>query len=65
MDAKHCVFCYKYGSLSQYCVTCRNCTGLGWDFDGDTLAAINDKSGVVFLWDANSRRTTQLDSGFR
>ncbi|KAI0219650.1 WD repeat-containing protein 19 [Lamellibrachia satsuma] len=42
-----------------------NCTGLGWDMDGDTLAVINDKSGIVFLWDSNSRRTTQLDSGFR
>lgn len=41
------------------------CAGLGWDKDGDTLAIINDKSGVVFLWDANTQRTSQLDSGFR
>ena len=43
----------------------RMCTGMGWDKDGDTLAIINDKSGVVFLWDANSQRTSQLDSGLR
>ena len=43
------------------------CTGLGWDKDGDLLAIINDKSGVIFVWEANSRRSTplQLDSGFR
>ncbi|XP_072170705.1 WD repeat-containing protein 19-like [Diadema setosum] len=41
------------------------CTGLGWDKDGDTLALICDKSSVVFLWDANSHRTSQVDSGFK
>ncbi|XP_074649650.1 WD repeat-containing protein 19-like isoform X1 [Tubulanus polymorphus] len=41
------------------------CSGLGWDKDGDTLAIINDKTGVIFLWSANARKTTQLDSGLR
>ncbi|KAI8510994.1 WD repeat-containing protein 19 [Branchiostoma belcheri] len=41
------------------------CGGMDWDKDGDTLAIINDKTGVVFLWDANTNRTTQLDSGLR
>ena len=41
------------------------CNGLGWDKDGDTLAIINDKTGVVFLWDANTQRLAQLDSGLR
>lgn len=41
------------------------CTGMGWDKDGDTLAVINDKNGVVTLWDANTMRTSQLDSGLR
>ena len=63
------VFTYILKKLTKVCycchVTCSNCTGLGWDVDGDTLAVINDKSGIVFLWDSNSRRTTQLDSGFR
>lgn len=43
----------------------RMCNGIGWDKDGDTLAIINDKSGVVFLWDANTLKLTQLDSGLR
>ena len=41
------------------------CTGLGWDKDGDTLALICDRSSVVFLWDANSHRKSQVDSGFK
>lgn len=43
----------------------RMCTGFGWDKDGDTLAIINDKSGVIFLYDANNRKIVQVDSGFR
>ena len=41
------------------------CTGIGWDKDGDMLAVINEKTGVVFLWDANTRKMSQMDSGFR
>ena len=44
---------------------CRMCSGLGWDKDGDNLAIINDKTGVIFLWDANTHKTSQLDSGLR
>ena len=38
---------------------------MGWDCEGDMLAVINEKSGIIFLWEANSQRTTQLDSGLR
>lgn len=41
------------------------CTGFGWDADGDTLAIVNEKTGVIFLWDANNRKLAQVDSGFR
>jgi WD repeat-containing protein 19 len=41
------------------------CTGFGWDQDGDILSIVNDKSGVIFLWDANNRKLSQIDSGFR
>lgn len=41
------------------------CTGLGWDKDGDTLAIVNEKTAVVMLWDANSHKTTSLDSGLK
>jgi WD repeat-containing protein 19 len=38
---------------------------MAWDKDGDTLAVVNDKNGVVTLWDANTTRSSQIDSGFR
>lgn len=38
---------------------------MAWDKDGDTLAIIQDKNGVVYLWDANSHKTIQLESGLR
>ncbi|XP_046853283.1 WD repeat-containing protein 19-like [Xenia sp. Carnegie-2017] len=42
------------------------CTGLAWDKDGDTLGIIHDnKSAIIYLWDANVRRITQLESGLR
>ncbi|NWU98866.1 WDR19 protein, partial [Upupa epops] len=42
-----------------------NCVGMDWDKDGDTLAIITDKSSAVFLWDANTNKTSQVDSGMR
>ncbi|NWS47600.1 WDR19 protein, partial [Probosciger aterrimus] len=42
-----------------------NCVAMDWDKDGDTLAIITDKSGFVFLWDANTNKTSQVDSGMR
>ena len=41
------------------------CVALEWDEDGDTLAVINDKSSGATLWDGNSHRYSQLDTGFR
>ncbi|XP_068702093.1 WD repeat-containing protein 19-like [Montipora foliosa] len=41
------------------------CTGMAWDKDGDTLAIIQEKNGIVYLWDANSHKTIQLESGLR
>ena len=46
-------------------MTHRNCSGLGWDKDGDTLAMINDKNGTIMMWDANTGKTTAIDSGLR
>lgn len=42
-----------------------NCVTLDWDKDGDTLAIITDKSSAIYLWDANTNKTSQLDSGMR
>ncbi|NXN95131.1 WDR19 protein, partial [Rhinopomastus cyanomelas] len=41
------------------------CVGMDWDKDGDTLAVITDKSSAIFLWDANTNKTSQVDSGMR
>ncbi|KAK7098094.1 WD repeat-containing protein 19-like [Littorina saxatilis] len=41
------------------------CTCLGWDTDGDILAVVCEQSTGIFLWDANSFRTTQIDSGLK
>ncbi|XP_073198367.1 WD repeat-containing protein 19 isoform X2 [Lepidochelys kempii] len=42
-----------------------NCVAMDWDKDGDTLAIIADKSSTVYLWDANTNKTSQVDSGMR
>lgn len=42
-----------------------NCVAMDWDKDGDTLAIITDKSSTIFLWDANTNKTSQVDSGMR
>ncbi|XP_067137635.1 WD repeat-containing protein 19 [Centruroides vittatus] len=41
------------------------CSGLAWDKDGDILGIINDRSPVLILWDANSNRMSQVDTGLR
>ncbi|NXD35005.1 WDR19 protein, partial [Copsychus sechellarum] len=42
-----------------------NCVAMDWDKDGDTLAIITDKSSTIFLWDAITNKTSQVDSGMR
>ena len=38
---------------------------MDWDKDGDILAVITEKSSCIYLWDANTNKTSQLDSGLR
>jgi len=33
-----------------------------WDKDGDTLAAITEKSNLVYLWNSNSQKTTTIET---
>ncbi|XP_038608159.1 WD repeat-containing protein 19 isoform X1 [Tachyglossus aculeatus] len=42
-----------------------NCVAMDWDKDGDILAVIAEKSSSIYLWDANTSKTSQLDSGMR
>eukprot|EP00062_Callorhinchus_milii_P005041 gi/632944080/ref/XP_007887303.1/ PREDICTED: WD repeat-containing protein 19 isoform X1 [Callorhinchus milii] len=41
------------------------CVNIDWDKDGDVLAVIADKSNSIYLWDANTHKPSQLDSGMR
>lgn len=40
----------------------RPCLQMKWDKDGDTLAAITEKSNLVYLWSANTQRATTIDT---
>lgn len=42
-----------------------NCVAMDWDKDGDILAVIAEKSSCIYLWDANTNKISQLDSGLR
>ncbi|XP_044536014.1 WD repeat-containing protein 19 [Gracilinanus agilis] len=42
-----------------------NCVAMDWDKEGDTLAVIAEKSSFIYLWDANTNKISQLDSGMR
>ncbi|XP_070553702.1 WD repeat-containing protein 19-like isoform X2 [Ptychodera flava] len=55
----------RHGELKDEINLPGNCTGLGWDRDGDTLAVINDKNSTIILWDANTHKTSHLDSGMK
>ncbi|XP_043918872.1 WD repeat-containing protein 19 [Protopterus annectens] len=42
-----------------------NCVAMDWDADGDTLAMLAEKSSIIYLWDANTNKSSQVDSGMR
>ncbi|XP_027691769.1 WD repeat-containing protein 19 isoform X1 [Vombatus ursinus] len=42
-----------------------NCVAMDWDKEGDTLAVVSEKSSSIYLWDANTNKISQLDSGMR
>ncbi|OQR75032.1 WD repeat-containing protein 19-like [Tropilaelaps mercedesae] len=41
------------------------CSGMDWHKDGDNLAIITDRSPSIYIWDANSHRVSQIDTGMR
>nr|DBA29244.1 TPA: hypothetical protein GDO54_009488 [Pyxicephalus adspersus] len=42
-----------------------SCLSVDWDKDGNTLAVVADKSSSIYMWDSNTCKTSQLDSGMR
>uniref|UniRef100_A0A8B9N2I6 WDR19 first beta-propeller domain-containing protein n=1 Tax=Accipiter nisus TaxID=211598 RepID=A0A8B9N2I6_9AVES len=52
-------------TLGNFLAVTGNCVAMDWDKDGDTLAIITDKSSAIILWDANTNKTSQVDSGMR
>jgi WD repeat-containing protein 19 len=40
----------------------RTCLQMKWDKDGDTLAAITEKSNLIYLWNGNSQKTSTIDT---
>ncbi|XP_047124984.1 WD repeat-containing protein 19 isoform X1 [Hydra vulgaris] len=55
----------RHGELKDEFVLPGVCTGLCWDKNGDILAVGNEKNGVLFLWNATTMKSTQLDTGFK
>ncbi|KAK7874235.1 hypothetical protein R5R35_006274 [Gryllus longicercus] len=41
------------------------CSGFDWDVDGDLLAAVTASAPHVMLWDANTGKKQQIDTGLR
>ena len=40
----------------------RICLQMVWDKDGDALAAIGEKSNLVYLWNANNQKATVIEA---
>ncbi|CAN2388495.1 WD repeat-containing protein [Pristimantis euphronides] len=38
---------------------------MDWDKDGNALAIVAEKSSSIYMWDSNTCKTNQLDSGMR
>ncbi|KAG8591695.1 hypothetical protein GDO81_000268 [Engystomops pustulosus] len=41
------------------------CYAMDWDKDGNALAIVAEKSSSIYMWDSNTCKTSQLDSGMR
>ena len=42
-----------------------SCTGLDWDYDGDVLAIISEKSSSIYLWKSHFGEGEIIESGLR
>ncbi|XP_062838299.1 WD repeat-containing protein 19 [Anolis carolinensis] len=55
----------RHGQKKNEIILQGNCIAMDWDQDGDTLAMIAEKSSSICLWDANTNKTTLLDTNMR
>ena len=39
----------RHGELKDEIILSGQCSGMAWDKDGDTLAIINDKTGITII----------------
>ncbi|XP_039203284.1 WD repeat-containing protein 19 isoform X1 [Crotalus tigris] len=55
----------RHGQKKNEIILPGNCIAMDWDQDGDTLAIIADKSSAIYLWDANTNKTSLMDTSMR
>lgn len=56
-------YCFKYERFFN--ILNSLCTGLEWDPDGETLAIVQDTTGVMFQYDTTTKKTTTIESGLK
>lgn len=39
--------------------------GIAWDFEGTSLAVINDTNSFLYIWNSNSLKTDRIETGMR
>ncbi|XP_014276394.1 WD repeat-containing protein 19 isoform X2 [Halyomorpha halys] len=63
-DVSICVY-NRQGKLHERIKLPGQCTGFGWDSDGDLLGMISDGSFMIMLWDANTAKRYTIETGLR
>ncbi|CAG0890762.1 unnamed protein product [Cyprideis torosa] len=56
----------RNASVAKYKILLQGvCTAFGWSCDGDMLAAINNRTPQLLLWDARTGRQSTVDTGLK
>lgn len=55
----------RHGLLKDTILLPGYCAGLDWDFDGDILAVISEKSNFIYLWKCHFGEAEVIESGIR
>eukprot|EP00043_Microstomoeca_roanoka_P010106 m.96337 g.96337 ORF g.96337 m.96337 type:complete len:1381 (-) comp14788_c0_seq1:232-4374(-) len=54
----------KGNSVSEFSLPGK-CTALDWDKNGDQLAVVCDGGAMIFMWNANTKEVSQVESGLK